>query len=909
VKTINIFLFLVILIACTGVSTSEAVTYTPQTYWKIDTDSRIDTSPVYSSGTVYFNNKYQQTFAVNADTGNIDWIYESGASTSSPAFYNNKLYVTGRDVYALNASSGNLVWSCDISLDSTPTIYDNILYASGSKIYAIDATTGTLRWNYDAVSESTPTAFNGVIYVGLNDGNISALNADTGSLLWNYQTGGMVKSSPTVVNNVLYVGSQDKSIYALNASTGNLIWKYSTGGIVDSSPIVSKNKLYIGSADNSIYALDATNGQLEWKFQTDGEVVSSPAVVNETVFIGSKDAYLYALNASNGALEWKYRTGYEILSSPISFDGIVYVGSADHYFYAIGGNSGITDSENPYFFYDKMTLRCGGETLELKEGYNLTAVAIDSEGDKAILNLTKNGEALDEQIISVGDHYYYNRSLNDSNRIIIDWELTQVFQGQVDSLVVIENFLQYPEIESSDTNPTKLLKINEPWEIGNNYSFNFTEIGSLGNKVLCSLQRDNDVVKTCILGENELFVYERKNSTTEDIATIFETPILKIFHSSYGDYLQISQNYSINSDIDTADINQSVVVECSNSINLDDGYDIKVDVVSPNSKALLSLSKNGIIVDQHIVEENDTYQYGRLNDSNEIDIILELNVERILYCDSTGYISFSPNYQQIPDVNTTSLPGNVMIVKEAWNIGNGYALEAKQISVDGDKVWMMITKEGNFVEDEILVKGETFEYISPQWGQIGQDWFKFNGTISNALRGSGIYGYVEIGPYYTINSNVSYQMDEDDIKVLGQSDVWTVNGYTLTANEVNISNNSVLLKLDFEGETINEKWLSIDEKFEYNISAYSNDLLLYSVNVNNISSGTNSNFVQLSELLIYDLDIDASDKVGTSVVISPDITLFTSGTSKTPASTAKTQGFSFLHLQNIQTIKSNYPIL
>jgi uncharacterized membrane protein len=246
---------------------------------------------------------------------------------------------------------------------------------------------------------------------------------------------------------------------------------------------------------------------------------------------------------------------------------------------------------------------------------------------------------------------------------------------------------------------------------------------------------------------------------------------------------------------------------------------------------------------------------------------------------------------------------------EPWSIGNGYALEAKQVSIDGDKVWMMVTKEGNFVEDEVLVKSETFEYSSPQWGQIGQDWFKFNGTISNALRGSGIYGYVEIGPYYTINSNVSYQMSEDDIKILEQSDVWTVNGYTLTAKEVNTSNNSVLLKLDFEGETINEKWLSIDEKFEYNISAYSNDLLLYSVNVNNISSGTNSNFVQLSELLIYDLDIDASDKVGTSVVISPDITLFTSGTSKTPASTAKTQGFSFLHLQNIQTIKSNYPIL
>jgi len=158
--------------------------------------------------------------------------------------------------------------------------------------------------------------------------------------------------------------------------------------MINSSPIEKNNLVYIGSSDGYIYCFNATNGNLNWKFQTDGEVTSSPSITNETVFVGSKDSFLYAINSINGTLKWKYRTGYEIISSPEPYDGIIYVGSSDHYLYAIGWNNGVTDVNNSYYFPDT-TLTCG-ESLKLKEGYNLTAIGIDYDGKKGFVKLTKN---------------------------------------------------------------------------------------------------------------------------------------------------------------------------------------------------------------------------------------------------------------------------------------------------------------------------------------------------------------------------------------------------------------------------------------------------------------------------------------------------------------------------------------
>jgi len=107
---------------------------------------------------------------------------------------------------------------------SAPAVVNGVVYVGSDDdyVYALNASSGTLLWRYQTgyLVDSSPTVVNGVVYVGSYDDYVYALNASTGTLQWRYQTGSWVYSSPAVVNGVVYVGSYDDYVYALNAVVG-----------------------------------------------------------------------------------------------------------------------------------------------------------------------------------------------------------------------------------------------------------------------------------------------------------------------------------------------------------------------------------------------------------------------------------------------------------------------------------------------------------------------------------------------------------------------------------------------------------------------------------------------------------------------------------------------------------------
>ncbi len=90
---------------------------------------------------------------------------------------------------------------------------------------------------------------------------------------------------------------------------------------------------------------------------------------------------------------------------------------------------------------DKYTLRTGSE-LELPNGYAITAKQIDVEGDKVWMTLTKDGQFVEDEVIdtTAGEATWdYNVDVGNQNDVLVFRLLmTDVFQGQVDSLAVVE---------------------------------------------------------------------------------------------------------------------------------------------------------------------------------------------------------------------------------------------------------------------------------------------------------------------------------------------------------------------------------------------------------------------------------------------------------------------------------------
>ena len=244
----------------------------------------------------------------------------------------------------------------DLSPGTSPAVVKGVIYfgSNDHNVYALNASTGTLMWSSATRGPvySSPAVVNGVVYVGSCDGNVYALNASTGAKLWSYATPiaegqSCVISAPTVVNGVVYVGSDDSSVYALNANDGTKLWRFSTGDGVVSSPAVANGMVYVGSENGYMYGVNAKTGALIWKVLTGigkygqiNGVSSSPSVANGIVYFGGGDNGVYALSATTGALIWRYGTGYYVFSSPAVADGVVYITSVDGLMYALNASNG-----------------------------------------------------------------------------------------------------------------------------------------------------------------------------------------------------------------------------------------------------------------------------------------------------------------------------------------------------------------------------------------------------------------------------------------------------------------------------------------------------------------------------------------------------------------------------------------
>jgi len=216
--------------------------------------------------------------ALNASTGSEMWRYKTEPD-SSPAVYGGYIYFgtfnmssTGRSgsVCALNAHTGAKLWEhrLESRVESSPAVSDGVVYVGSSfaNFYALDALTGNEIWSYPIMARSSPAVVDGRVFVGSLDYNVYALNASTGAKIWNYTTGYVVDSSPAVAGGVVYIGSGDGNLYALNASSGAKLWNYTIQPFLDehgldrymfASPAVANGTIYMGSGDGIVFALGA----------------------------------------------------------------------------------------------------------------------------------------------------------------------------------------------------------------------------------------------------------------------------------------------------------------------------------------------------------------------------------------------------------------------------------------------------------------------------------------------------------------------------------------------------------------------------------------------------------------------------------------------------------------------------
>ena len=316
---------------------------------------------------------------------------------------------------------------------------------------------------------------------------------------------------------------------------------------------------------------------------------------------------------------------------------------------------------------DKYTLKTG-EKLDLGSGYALEAKQVDVDGKKVWLEFSKDGQYVDDQIVSTdsGSNTWtceLDKIQGEDNVPVLKVHVNQVFQGAVDSIAQIDGLwlIDY----------ANAMKIESDAEFGklNNVGISGPTL-TVSNDDTMTLTRDSNVeigqgmyFKVADTGTDQLRFYAYKEIT--DPGT----------HEIRG------QVASGNSEWNAANFAGFF-------------YDLKKNVATETLK-VSGLSGNVIPKNNLVYTTTIKSVDFKSSDFNGSYPVLGFFAEEYVPLKSNDASKLAKLVLDSDDKYTLK-------TGEKLDLGSGYALEAKQVDVDGKKVWLEFSKDGQYVDDQII---------------------------------------------------------------------------------------------------------------------------------------------------------------------------------------------------------------
>lgn len=305
--------------------------------WQYKTGGRVMGRPTLDGAYLYAPSDDGYLYKLERKSGKLVWRFDThGGSVardlpgpkseaydyleSSATIANGTVYIGSADkkLYAVEAETGQEKWHFDTKgiIRSTPAVADGQVFFGSydNHVYSVDAKTGALRWKLDTLQPvvSSPLIADRTVYIGSRSSDLFALDAATGKVKWKYfYWSSWVESSARLHKGILYLGSSDyQQVFAIDAASGKRIWNVGIDGSAWSTPAVTDKRVYIGVVGvvgyfiehrGGFFAIDRDTGKVAWRFPmsattgvVDYGVASSPAVDRERVYFGGLDGTFYA---------------------------------------------------------------------------------------------------------------------------------------------------------------------------------------------------------------------------------------------------------------------------------------------------------------------------------------------------------------------------------------------------------------------------------------------------------------------------------------------------------------------------------------------------------------------------------------------------------------------------------------
>jgi glucose dehydrogenase len=283
-----------------------------------------------TGGKIYTGGSIGYLEALDANTGKIDWSFDTVASKD---LWGNPAVNSGGGAWyppAIDTRTGVLYWGVANPAPFVGTTqYPNGSSRPGANLYtdsmvALSAKTGKLLWYHQAFPHDlydrdqvqamlvpVQRSVDGTRLVAVSTGKggfVLGLNPATGRLLWKtavgiHQNGDLPRlSGPTSVLPGTFGG-----VLAPPASAGGVVY---AAALNAASTLQPDQTFYfggkVGTMDGDVEAMSARTGKVLWDAKVPGDPTGGVTVVNNLILTATYQGEVLALNRTTGAVVWSY---------------------------------------------------------------------------------------------------------------------------------------------------------------------------------------------------------------------------------------------------------------------------------------------------------------------------------------------------------------------------------------------------------------------------------------------------------------------------------------------------------------------------------------------------------------------------------------------------------------------------
>lgn len=264
--------------------------------------------------------------------GELRWVYDTDDNVEcGPALGCGTVYVsTLNETLALDRDDGTLHWESDVGLHTQsngPVVHDGAVYLAAGDLVALDAESGDELWSGSTEGRCSGVAVDDRAYVtthGNESGAVAAHGLATGDEQWETTDVGNPYAPPALGPDHVYVVSKPADVYAVSRSDGTVEWHRSLGDTTYSPPAVADGRVFTPAGNGShVRAFDAASGDLLWRFET-GVGQGAPVVIDDAVLVTSANDGCYLLDVETGERLWASGDLGIVNAQPVPVEGKLF---------------------------------------------------------------------------------------------------------------------------------------------------------------------------------------------------------------------------------------------------------------------------------------------------------------------------------------------------------------------------------------------------------------------------------------------------------------------------------------------------------------------------------------------------------------------------------------------------------